>query len=148
MPSVNLWYKCFVEFLDQISKGVGVESRARIRPIDLGGWVCAMSSLLRDPTEIHGANSCEVMSSPLFSTKVAWCVPDLIDQSSSSDNGETEPSDSSLSEDDAPFLVSSSESSDDESPERDSSDDELPGVFTGSIPERGCAGTWGRYEDG
>ena len=30
-------YKCFVEFLDQISKGVGVESRARIRPIDLGG---------------------------------------------------------------------------------------------------------------
>ena len=58
--------------------------------------MCAMPSS-RDPTEIHGENSCEVMSSPLFSAKVAWCVPDLIGQSSPSDNGETELSDSSLS---------------------------------------------------
>ena len=50
-----------------------------------------------------------------FSLVNSLTVPDLIGPSSPSDNGETELSDSSLSEDDAPFLVSSSESSDDDS---------------------------------
>ena len=118
-----------MKLLEQIGKSLGERNGSQIQPIDLGGWVYVLSSL-RDPPEINSVNSCETMSSPLLTTATR-CVPDLIDRRSLCENGDTESSDLSSSEDDsAPFLVSSSESSDCESSEAKSSDGESPEQLT------------------